>query len=172
MFYVSWLGADPRDGSAREPSALVSELLAAAAAYHVDPQAAARDLVLQHTLQPFSPAAFGAGDARFFSYRRQWHPAAGGLSGARAPLPPPSLPPPPPAPIAAYRASRENRADPASRLGSGAPRVELRLGSRVQGSSGSFFSTTTKFLTRHSPSDVPARGTGITDCARGQNQCW
>lgn len=88
VFYVSWLGADPRDGSAREPSALVSELLAAAAAYHVDPQAAARDLVLQHTLQPFSPAAFGAGDARFFSYRRQWHPAAGGLSGARTALPP------------------------------------------------------------------------------------
>ena len=49
-----------------------------------------------------------------------------GVGGARAPLPPPSLPPPPPAPIAAHRASEANRADPAPRLGSGAPRVELR----------------------------------------------
>ena len=45
------------------------------------------------------------------------------------PLPPPSLPPPPPAPIAAHRASEANRADPALRPGSGAPRVELRSGS-------------------------------------------
>ena len=34
-----------------------------------------------------------------------------------------------PAPIAAHRASEANRADPAPRLGSGAPRVELRSGS-------------------------------------------
>jgi len=85
-FYLSWLGADPRDGSAREPSALVSELLAAASAYHADPDAAAKQLVLRHPLQPFSPAAFGAGDARFFSYREHWRRAAERLSGARAPL--------------------------------------------------------------------------------------
>ncbi len=88
VFYVSWLGADPRDGSTREPSALVSELLAAASAYHADPGVAERNLVLQHPLQPFSPAAFGAGDPRRFSYRGQWHPAAGRLSGARDRLPP------------------------------------------------------------------------------------
>ncbi|WP_111267875.1 exodeoxyribonuclease V subunit gamma [Marilutibacter maris] len=106
VFYLSWLGADPRDGSAREPSALVTELLSAAADYHAaDHHAAAADaavskadieraLVLQHTLQPFSPAAFGAGDAdeaadpRRFSYRGHWHPAAGRLAAARAPLPP------------------------------------------------------------------------------------
>lgn len=88
VFYLSWLGADARDGSAREPSALVSELLAAAADYHAHPSEAARDLVLRHPLQPFSPAAFGADDARLFSYRGHWHPAAGRLSGARAPLPP------------------------------------------------------------------------------------
>jgi exodeoxyribonuclease V gamma subunit len=96
-FHVSWIGADPRDGSAREPSAVVSELLAAAAAYHAPADADA--LVLRHALQPFSPAAFGAGDARHFSYDARWHPAAGQLSGARttlapwilagAPLPPP-----------------------------------------------------------------------------------
>ncbi|MGN6112961.1 MAG: exodeoxyribonuclease V subunit gamma [Luteimonas sp.] len=98
VFHVSWIGADPRDGSAREPSAVVSELLAAAAAYHA-PGVAADALVLRHALQPFSPAAFGAGEARHFSYDARWHPAAGQLSGARvalapwmragAPLPPP-----------------------------------------------------------------------------------
>src|SRR5690606_36012526 len=33
-------------------------------------------------LQPFSPAAFGSGDPRHFSYDAHWHPAAGRLSGA------------------------------------------------------------------------------------------
>jgi exodeoxyribonuclease V gamma subunit len=86
VFYVSWLGADARDGSEREPSSVVSELLAAAAAYHAD--ADAGGLVLRHPLQPFSPAAFGSEDKRNFSYRDRWHPAAGRLSGARAPLAP------------------------------------------------------------------------------------
>lgn len=80
-FLVSWIGADPRDGSAREPSTVVSELLAAAAAYHDG--VAARDLVLRHPLQPFAPSAFGSDDARRFSYDAHWHPAAGRLSGAR-----------------------------------------------------------------------------------------
>lgn len=87
VFYVSWLGADARDGSVREPSTVVSELLAAAAAYHAHADAGA--LVLRHPLQPFSPGAFGGnGDARAFSYRERWHPAAGRLAGARAPLAP------------------------------------------------------------------------------------
>lgn len=88
VFYVSWLGADPRDDSAREPSVLVSELLAAAGAYHATPDNAARELVLRHPLQPFSPAAFGASDDRLFTYRGHWHPAAGQLSGARTALAP------------------------------------------------------------------------------------
>ena len=88
VLYLSWLGMDPRDGSAREPSALVSELLAAAAAYHGDPDTAARQLVLRHPLQPFSPAAFGSEDVRLFSYRGDWHPAAGRLSGTRGALAP------------------------------------------------------------------------------------
>jgi exodeoxyribonuclease V gamma subunit len=88
VFYTSWLGADPRDGSAREPSALVSELLAAAGDYHAHPEKAVSELVLRHPLQPFSPAAFGADDARLFSYRGHWHPAAGRLSGARESLAP------------------------------------------------------------------------------------
>ncbi|MFT4198666.1 MAG: exodeoxyribonuclease V subunit gamma, partial [Pseudoxanthomonas sp.] len=94
VFYLSWLGADPRDGSVREPSALVSELLAAASACHAEPARAARELVLHHPLQPFAPAAFGAGqgdappDPRAFSYRGHWHPAAGRLAGARTVLTP------------------------------------------------------------------------------------
>ncbi len=88
VFYLSWLGADPRDGSVREPSALVSELLAVAGSYHADPEDAQRRLVLRHPLQPFSPAAFGSEDRRFFSYRRQWHSAADRLSGARERLAP------------------------------------------------------------------------------------
>src|SRR5690606_19666417 len=86
VFRVSWIGADPRDGSAREPSAVVSELLAAAAAYHegVEPE----DLVLHHSLQPFSPAAFGSEDPRHFSYDAHWHPAARRHSGARSSLRP------------------------------------------------------------------------------------
>ncbi len=88
VFYLSWLGADPRDGSMREPSALVSELLVAAGAYHAQPEQARRGLVLRHPLQPFSPAAFGSEDARLFSYRGHWHPAADRLSGAREKLAP------------------------------------------------------------------------------------
>ncbi len=96
VFYLSYLGADPRDGSVREPSVLVSELLDEAARQHADPGAAAGKLVLRHPLQPFAPAVFGGsdagdggkGDRRRFSYRRQWHPAAGALSAPRRPLPP------------------------------------------------------------------------------------
>ncbi|HIE5650864.1 TPA: exodeoxyribonuclease V subunit gamma [Stenotrophomonas maltophilia] len=98
VFYLSYLGADPRDGSVREPSVLVSELIDAVAAYHLDPAAAAAAFTVRHALQPFSPAAFGDGDPRRFSYRRQWHPAAGRLAGQRGGLSPwfdaAALPPP------------------------------------------------------------------------------
>ena len=88
VFYLSWLGANARDGGVREPSAVVSELLAHAGAYHAQPDKAAKQLVLRHPLQPFSPAAFGADDARRFSFRGQWRPAARQLSGVRRALPP------------------------------------------------------------------------------------
>lgn len=85
VFYASWVGMDARDGSRREPSMLVSELLDAAACYHAgDAQAVREALVVRHALQPFSPAAFGAAlpgeeqaDPRRFSYDARWHPAAG-----------------------------------------------------------------------------------------------
>ena len=90
VFYLSWLGANPADGSAREPSPLVSDLLQVAADRHADARAARRQLVLHHPLQPFSPTAFGAdGDDRHFSYRAQWQAAAAhGQVARRAPLPP------------------------------------------------------------------------------------
>lgn len=88
VFYVSWLGADPRDGSAREPSVLVSELLDAAAACHHGPDARS-ELVLHHSLQPFSPRAFGdSSDPRHFSFQQAWHPAADALHGPRTVLAP------------------------------------------------------------------------------------
>ncbi|MGV8961630.1 MAG: exodeoxyribonuclease V subunit gamma [Stenotrophomonas sp.] len=89
VFYLSYLGADPRDGSAREPSVLVAELIDMAAAYHTDPAAVAKQMVLAHPLQPFAPAAFGGADApRQFSYRGEWHPVAGSVGGRRQPLAP------------------------------------------------------------------------------------
>ncbi len=89
VFYLSYLGNDPRDGSVREPSVLVSELVDAAAQYHAEPETAKDDVVVRHPLQPFSPAAFGGdGEPRRFSYRRQWQPAAGALGVARTRLAP------------------------------------------------------------------------------------
>jgi exodeoxyribonuclease V gamma subunit len=93
VFYLSYLGADARDGTVREPSLLVSELLAAAAQSHVDPRAASTALVVRHPLQPFSAAAFGAPDEdgpdpRRFSFCRQWRSAVDGLTGQRQPLAP------------------------------------------------------------------------------------
>ncbi|RXR05982.1 exodeoxyribonuclease V subunit gamma [Pseudoxanthomonas composti] len=89
VFYVSYLGADARDGSVREPSVLVTELIGEAAAHHADAAAAAKALTVHHALQPFAPAAFGAeGDPRRFSYRTQWQPASVRIGGTRAPLAP------------------------------------------------------------------------------------
>jgi len=77
VLYLSYLGADPRDGSAREPSVLVNELIDVAAGQHVDADTARRHLIVRHPLQPFSPDAFGSdNDPRRFSYQSQWYPVA------------------------------------------------------------------------------------------------
>lgn len=94
VFYLSYLGADPRDGSAREPSVLVSELADIASRYHSQPQIAAEVLVVRHPLQPFAAAAFGAGDEgsdehtepRRYSYRSEWRPAAAAAPASRSAL--------------------------------------------------------------------------------------
>ncbi|MBA2238785.1 MAG: exodeoxyribonuclease V subunit gamma, partial [Lysobacter sp.] len=92
VFYLSYLGADPREGSQREPSLLVAELIDAASRYHANPESAREQLVLRHPLQPFAPAAFGAAegspdsDPRRYSYRGEWHDAAGAGRAARRSL--------------------------------------------------------------------------------------
>ncbi|MFZ5656340.1 MAG: exodeoxyribonuclease V subunit gamma [Pseudomonadota bacterium] len=103
VFYLSYIGQDARDGSRREPSVLVNELLDVAGAYHAEPREAARRLVVHHPLQPFSAEAFGAdGDAtepRRFSYRAEWQAAAACAPARRREHPPwvtQALPPPEP----------------------------------------------------------------------------
>ncbi|MGY0633440.1 exodeoxyribonuclease V subunit gamma [Luteimonas sp. A478] len=91
VFYVSWQGADPRDGSRREPSVLVSELIDAAVGQHASDteEKVADALVVQHPLQPFSPEAFGsANEPRRFSYHARWQQAAAGAVDRRVALPP------------------------------------------------------------------------------------
>lgn len=72
VFYISYGGRDARDGSVREPSALVSELLDAAQRHFPADADARKRLCIEHPLQPFSAQAFGAEDARRFSYRGEW----------------------------------------------------------------------------------------------------
>ena len=111
VFYLSYGGRDARDGTVREPSALVSELLDTVQRYFPAGAALGRDrmhanaaepvaaksrtytsntddpptdarahCLIEHPLQPFSPQAFGAGDARRFSYRGEWRAAANDAS--------------------------------------------------------------------------------------------
>ncbi len=93
VFYLSYGGRDARDGSVREPSALVSELLDVAQRYLPDGIDARERLLIEHPLQPFSPQAFGAGDPRRFSYRGEWLSAhAQPAAQAEAPWLPAVLP--------------------------------------------------------------------------------
>ena len=90
MFYLSYGGRDARDGSVREPSPVIAELLDAVERMHGD--AVRERLCVQHPLQPFSPRAFGAGEdggvePRRFSYRREWAmPAAAAVQSAESPF--------------------------------------------------------------------------------------
>jgi exodeoxyribonuclease V gamma subunit len=96
-FHLSYGGRDARDGSVREPSALVSELLDVAQRCLPAGVDARERLVLAHPLQPFSAQAFGAGDPRRFSYRAAWRQPSTQRAlrapavFAAAPLPPPSV---------------------------------------------------------------------------------
>lgn len=75
VFYLSYGGRDARDGSVREPSPVIAELLDAVEKMHGE--TTREQLCVSHPLQPFSPRAFGAGDnldvePRRFSYREEW----------------------------------------------------------------------------------------------------
>jgi exodeoxyribonuclease V gamma subunit len=93
VFYVSYLGQDPRNGDSLPPSVVVSELLDVSARYFRDATHARDALVVVHPLQPFSAAALGgdAGqgpDARRFSYQAGWsHAVAAAASERRAAAP-------------------------------------------------------------------------------------
>lgn len=87
VFYLSWIGEEQRDGSAREPSAVVAELLDIATKQYCDDETTARSaLVTKHPLQAFSPRNFDARDTRLFTYRGEWR-AAAGVGHAQAPRP-------------------------------------------------------------------------------------
>ena len=85
VLYLSYIGRDALDDSAREPSVVVSELLDVAAMYFDDPGEARKRLVVQHTLQPFGrpPDA----DARRIRFDPAWVPALQTTPAAH-PLPP------------------------------------------------------------------------------------
>jgi exodeoxyribonuclease V gamma subunit len=69
---VTYVGRSVRDGSEREPSVVIGELLD-----ELGPEARAR-IVTEHPLQPFSPRYFDASDASLASY------SAGDCAGAQA----------------------------------------------------------------------------------------
>lgn len=87
VFYLSYGGCDARDGSVREPSPVIAELLDAVEKMHGE--AVREAMTVQHPLQPFSPRAFGAGDRadtlepRRFSYREEWRMAQAGQTATR-----------------------------------------------------------------------------------------
>jgi exodeoxyribonuclease V gamma subunit len=92
VLYLSYVGHDANDGSAREPSVVVSELLDAAATYYDDPVEARRRLVLHHALQPFGRAPDT--DARRVRFDGAWSDALSTVPAANAiaPFVPTALP--------------------------------------------------------------------------------
>lgn len=144
VFYLSYLGHDAGDGSAREPSVLVSELLDEAARYFDDPGAARTRLVLPHPLQPFGalPAVrdgegrrLAEADACRAGFDPAWRAARDVAPGA---LPPPPFAGAPLPPLPAqpgdidYAALRRFLLDPPraflrGRLGLSVPEHEARL---------------------------------------------
>src|SRR4249919_2648210 len=89
-FYLSYLGQDPRSGETLPPSVVVSELLDVASRQFVDPDAARSAMTVVEPLQPFSPAAFGGGeapDARRVGFQGEWRAGAQAALGPRVAVP-------------------------------------------------------------------------------------
>ena len=72
-FYLSYVGQNIRDNSVLPPSVLIGELLDVVdrGFYDADGGRASARLLTRHPLQPFSRRYF-SGDARLFSYAREW----------------------------------------------------------------------------------------------------
>lgn len=75
-FYVSYIGRNVQDNSAKVPSVLVSELLENCQQnYRFTDQNLLEKLTTEHPLQPFSAAYFQAdGTSKLFSYASEWLP--------------------------------------------------------------------------------------------------
>lgn len=84
VFYLSYLGRDPGDGSVREPALPLTELLEVAAQYFDDPAQARQLLVLQHPLTAFADAPDD--DPRRLTFDPAWRRAQH-AGGGRASLP-------------------------------------------------------------------------------------
>jgi exodeoxyribonuclease V gamma subunit len=98
-FYLSYLGQDPRSGETLPPSVVVSELLDVASRYFAAPERAREAMTVVEPLQPFSPAAFGGGEApdpRRVGFQGAWRAGAAAALGPRARASPfaSELPPP------------------------------------------------------------------------------
>jgi exodeoxyribonuclease V gamma subunit len=89
---VTYTGRDARDDRPLPPSVLVADLLdAAGQACGLDTEAAARELVCQQPLQPYSPRLFDTADTRRLRPRGTaavWCAAAEAAAGTRRPAPP------------------------------------------------------------------------------------
>jgi exodeoxyribonuclease V gamma subunit len=92
--YLSYTGRHARDGSAAQPSVVVSELIDYAVQMHGGEAArdeVVRHLLVEHPLQPFSRRYFEgeeAADGRLFTYDADWVAPAREAAGARAALAP------------------------------------------------------------------------------------
>ncbi len=76
--YISWVGRSIRDDSQLPPSVLIQQLrdyLEAGWMLESGESELLTHLTIPHPLQPFSPAYFGSGDKRLFSYAREWQTA-------------------------------------------------------------------------------------------------
>ncbi len=83
QLYISYVGRSIRDDSERTPSVLITELLdyccrSCDLADHTgaDDKAILNRLIIQHPLQPFSPACFDPDSNLQQSYAEEWLPAA------------------------------------------------------------------------------------------------
>jgi exodeoxyribonuclease V gamma subunit len=85
VLHLSYVARDALDGTPREPSVVVSELLDVAAMYFDDPVASRKRLVIEHPLQPFGHAA--GPDARRTRFDTAWAEALR-TGPAAHPLPP------------------------------------------------------------------------------------